>query len=125
MTDIEKLFAKQEPFLFPETMVKVKGEIPGRAFFPGGKGTYDNSDDLSNKDVMILGQDFDCEKNYLKTLEAGFEDTQKNATWRNLLKFLHDVNIPHNKCFIPIQFLVSEKAIKGQENLRHLKTRNL
>ena len=80
-------------------MKKVKCEIRGIAFFPGGKGTFDNVDSFSNKSIMVLGQDFDCEKSYKISFENGKEDIEKNPTWRNLLKFLKEVHIEPNDCF--------------------------
>ena len=99
MKSIQTLFDKVEHLKYPETMKCVKGEIKRIAFFPGGKGTFDMTKDLSGKNIMILGQDFDCEKNYNKSLENGTEDIQKNPTWRNLIAFLKNVNIEPTDCF--------------------------
>jgi hypothetical protein len=99
MTDTDKLFDRIDSFPYPDSMALVAGDIPGVAFFPGGKGTFDNKGDLTNRDIMILGQDFDCEKNYQKAFQAGYEDTRKNATWRNLLAFLGEVNVSKDDCF--------------------------
>jgi len=71
MIEIQQLFSRTETLSYPHTMIKVVGNIEGRAFFPGGKGTFENDENISNKSVMILGQDFDCETNYLKTLAIG------------------------------------------------------
>jgi len=84
---------------YPDSMLRICGEIKGVAFFPGGKGTIDCSDDLSDKKIMILGQDFDCEKNYKTSLDKGTEDIKKNPTWRNILKLLEESGIKGNQCF--------------------------
>ncbi len=62
MTDIEKLINGLT--FTSNTMTSVKCGIKGLAFFPGGKGTTDNTSDLSNKPIMILGQDFDTETKF-------------------------------------------------------------
>ena len=35
-------------------------------FFPGGRGTSDSSDAISDKKVMVLGQDYDTEEVFAK-----------------------------------------------------------
>lgn len=99
MTEIELLYQEVDKLEYPDSMIKTKGEIPGRAFFPGGKGTFDNSDQISDKSVMILGQDFDSEKGFKKSLLQGEENTQKNTTWRNLLFYLNEAGINPCNCF--------------------------
>ena len=99
MTEIETLIQSLQKFPYPDSMKMVKGEILGRAFFPGGKGTFDLSDTISDKQIMILGQDFDCETGYAKSKNQGKENIKTNPTWRNILKFLDVIKIPHNNCF--------------------------
>lgn len=100
MTDISKLEDKLKDLKYPNLMTLIKEKIPGRAFFPGGTGLFNENDkSLSGKDIMILGQDFDCETNYQKSLEAGEENITKNPTWRNLLSFLEELGISTDRCF--------------------------
>ncbi|MFZ4799973.1 MAG: uracil-DNA glycosylase family protein [Bacteroidia bacterium] len=99
MKNLNELFEQIDRINYPMTMKKINGEIQGLAFFPGGKGTFNNDDNISNKSVMVLGQDFDCEKNYIKTLKNGKEDIVKNPTWRNLLNLLKEVEILPENCF--------------------------
>jgi len=100
MTEIETLIVKLDTFPYPDSMDMVKAEIPGLAFFPGGKGIYhDNDETISNKKIMILGQDFDSETSYQASFKAGKEDEVKNPTWRNLLAFLEKVGIDRSNCF--------------------------
>lgn len=114
MSEIKQLFDKLREYTYPEkTMKMVSGEISGRAFFPGGKGTFDNSDIISDKDIMILGQDFDCEKNYKKSLLNGKEDIDKNPTWKNLLAFLDEIKINRERCFFTNAILGIRKGDKG------------
>lgn len=99
MTDIQNLFDRLDILSYPDTMKGVKGEIRGRAFFPGGKGTCDNRESLSNTRIMVLGQDFDSEKNYNLSVKNGQEDINKNPTWRNLCAFLTAIEKSPKDCF--------------------------
>jgi hypothetical protein len=99
MTEIELLYQEVDKLEYPDSMLKVRGEIPRRAFFPGGKGTFDNSDQIFDKSIMILGQDFDSDKGFKKSLHQGEEDIQKNTTWRNLLFYLNEAGINPCNCF--------------------------
>ena len=58
MTEIEYLFDELKQYQKYPTMEMVTGEIKGHSFFPAGKGTFDNSETISNKKIMILGQDW-------------------------------------------------------------------
>lgn len=112
-SDIDALFERANAISYPETMLKVVGTISGRGFFPVGNGTYNNEKQIAGKDIMVLGQDFDCEANYVKTFEVGYEDTQKNATWRNLLSFLTSVNVDAETCFFTNAILGVRKGTIG------------
>ncbi len=96
MNDIEKLLSKLT--FTSDTMTSIKCGIKGKAFFPGGRGIYDDDNDysLSNKSVMILGQDFDTKKNYEVSKNKGNE---KNPTWEGLRKLLLKTPIKLNDCF--------------------------
>jgi hypothetical protein len=48
MTEIETLVAQLDTFSYPDSMAIVKAEITGLAFFPGGKGTYNCDETISN-----------------------------------------------------------------------------
>ncbi|WP_170170185.1 uracil-DNA glycosylase family protein [Hymenobacter perfusus] len=80
-------------------MKPVAGEVKGRAFFPGGKGTFDDSSIISDKPIMVVGQDFDVEANFSKAEAAGQENIKQNPTWRNLLALLEEVRISPQSCF--------------------------
>ncbi|MFP5042913.1 uracil-DNA glycosylase family protein [Parasediminibacterium sp. JCM 36343] len=113
MTDTANLFDKLKDIKYPKTMIGIQGELSGRAFFPGGRGTFDNEETIADKKIMILGQDFDCEANYAKTLKIGHEDIVKSSTWRNLLSFLKDADIKHNQCFYTNAILGIRVGNKG------------
>lgn len=80
-------------------------------FFPGGSGFWEGKGMLAEKDVLVLGQDFGNEVTYkaFETAEANkterSEDPDKNATWRNLLKLLKELNIDPNRCFFSNVFM--------------------
>lgn len=99
MTEISSLLTQVRKLSYPASMKPVAGEIKGRAFFPGGKGTFDDTSIISDKPIMVVGQDFDVEANFRKAEAAGQENIKKNATWRNLLALLEEVRIAPQSCF--------------------------
>jgi hypothetical protein len=112
-TDIQKLFDELKKFnKYPVSMSKIFGDIKGVAFFPGGKGIY-YSESLSDKKIMVLGHNFDTEKNYLKYVDEGSEDVKKNSTWRNILEFLPKCNISPMDCFFTNAFLGAKRDGKS------------
>lgn len=100
MTDYQKLFEELKQLQYPDTMIPIPigDNILTHGFFPGGKGTFNNDETISDKNIMILGQDFDCEKNY-KAIKNNQEDIDKNFTWKNLLSFLEKVGTKSDECF--------------------------
>lgn len=89
---------------YPEGIeqIEYKNEayINGISFFPGGRGLFiDGDETISNKDIMIIGQDFDTKENFLKARAVGKEDVEKNRTWKTLLKLLQGCKVNENKCF--------------------------
>jgi len=100
MTDFEKLkFELNKVNSYPDEMQKIFAEIKGRAFFPGGRGTFQNDETIANKSIMVLGQDFDTKSKYEAAKENGEEDLEKNKTWNNLHKLLIAANIQLEVCF--------------------------
>lgn len=101
MTDIEKLLIKLDEIkTYPNQMRKVRNGISGLAFFPGGRGLFNKNDtSISDKEIMILGQDFDTLEKYRAAENKDEEDIKKNTTWRNLNRFLEEANIPLTNCF--------------------------
>ncbi len=113
MNEIQLLFDMLDTFPYPDTMKMVTGEILGQAFFPGGKGIFNDGNIISDKEIMILGQDFDCETNYKKSKDQGKEDIVKNPTWRNLLAVLKELNISPDRCFFTNAILGVRAGDKG------------
>lgn len=101
MTELEVLFENinDNVAIFPKSMKPIAGEIKGIGFFPGGKGTFNNDDTIWDKEVMVLGQDFDTYENYNIAKENGQEDIEKNPTWRNILEYLKSVDVSPSNCF--------------------------
>jgi hypothetical protein len=63
-----------------------RDRIMGKAFFPGGDGLLDEQKTFPDRGIMILGQDFDNECNFIKSLKKGHEENSK--TWYYLEKIL-------------------------------------
>jgi uracil-DNA glycosylase len=101
MTDIQKLFKKlrNDKIEYPDGMFPIYGGVHRPAFFPGGKGTSDNSESLLGKDIMILGQDFGDYDGFIKSTQNEHEDFMKNATWRNIKLLFDDVGLSLDKGF--------------------------
>ena len=113
MNNIANLFSHMDEILYPSDMIEVRGSIKGNAFFPGGTGLLNGEHSLEGKSVMILGQDFDCESSYEKSLVNGQEDIKRNATWRNLLYLLDSAGIDRNDCFFTNAIMGVRKADKA------------
>lgn len=115
MTEIKSLFeeAKNITSYSLADMKLIAGEITGISFFPGGKGTFDESELISDKDYMMLGQDWGTYPEFIIDVEKGQENIRTNATWVNLLKLLKNeaLNIDPNNCFFTNAILgVREKG---------------
>ncbi len=78
-------------------MRNVGHDINGLGFFPGANGTFDNSTIISNKPIMILGQDQDNEKGFAKSCKVGNESY--SPTWTNLRALLEKAHINEAECF--------------------------
>src|SRR6476620_10366128 len=88
---------------YPAGIVTVPSQIPGLAFFPGGRGVYQEGGrselpDFPFHQVMVVGQDFDTLKNFRKSSQHG-EENRDVGTWGNLLPLLDRAGIPRTACF--------------------------
>ena len=72
--------------------------MKGPGFFPGCIGTVNNSIDIRNTEVMVLGQDFDTVKNY-GNIDPIKGEIGNNKTWHNLIRLLDDLHIDIQNCF--------------------------
>lgn len=85
-------------------MIEISTHFVGLGFFPGGDGLWKEPESTSRPQlplggVMVLGNNFQCTANYDAICRAGSEDRQRDATWRNLLHFLGQVDISPSRCF--------------------------
>ena len=101
---VEYLFGKLKDLKYPDGLVAVPERIRGTAFFPGGHGLWRETrggslPHLPCGKVMVLGNNFDSECRYRKSLRAG--DELSTPTWRHLLTLLQSpgVNIRPEDCF--------------------------
>jgi hypothetical protein len=100
MTEIQQLFEMvRDSRKYPDSIVPIAGEIKKKAFFPGGSGIFDESAKISNKKIMVLGQDFDTYQNFLESLNSEKENIETNKTWIVLLKLLESCKIDPHDCF--------------------------
>ncbi|GAB4289165.1 MAG: hypothetical protein Kow0068_14770 [Marinilabiliales bacterium] len=113
MNEIDLLYEKLDAISYPESMIKIAGGISRPAFFPGGKGTIDNNSKISDKTIMVLGQDFDTKKKYDQYLTETLKDINKIATWRNLNKLLEYYGINPYDCFFTNAFMGSRSNGKA------------
>src|SRR5262245_13937158 len=121
----EMLFAETQRMAYPNGVVRVPELIPGLAFFPGGRGVFQErreKPDFPFGKIMLVGQDFDTVENFNDSLRHGEED-RNYGTWQNLLKLLARVGISPTSCFYTNAYMgLREKGpntgpTPGQESL--------
>ncbi|MCX6278631.1 MAG: hypothetical protein NT004_11095 [Bacteroidetes bacterium] len=113
-TESEHLFEEIKKYdFYPESMTRIAGEINNVAFFPGGRGTFDNSEYISDKPIMIVGQDFDSFKNFERSRNAGGENIDKNPTWKNIRELLKNCEINPSDCFFTNAILGARNQIRN------------
>ncbi len=81
--DVTQVFKKSQelPYNQSNGMIAVT-KMRGPGFFPGCTGTINSLEQLDCLPIMVLGQDFDTEKNHCKIDEVKGE-VNANTTWRN------------------------------------------
>lgn len=98
MSEIKALRLEVEKLGYPQGIIsKVNGEINGPGFFPGAYGMLTQSDRISDKSIMVLGQDQDNTEGFQKSLRLNRETYSK--TWTNLLQLFNEVQIDLAQCF--------------------------
>jgi uracil-DNA glycosylase len=101
---------------YPEVIRPIRKRIPGEAFFPGGPGLRIEASSqrpaFPIRGVMVVGQDFDSEVAYEKSLERERRDP-KSPTWENLIPFLERVGIAPKTCFFTNFFMGLRKGTKA------------
>lgn len=97
MTEIQTLREKVDKISYPNLLIKkINGEIKGNGFFPGADGMIGDVKKISQKDIMILGQDQDKLAGFEKSKKARNEEY--TPTWKNLIKLLNDAKIESKRC---------------------------
>ena len=110
MHPAESLWNSHHPsFDYPPGVIRVPTPISGIAFFPGGYGLWrpDIAEPLPPfpvGGVMVLGHDFHSEAGYTESL-ARTREAETQPTWRQLLKFLAEVDITPVECFFTNAYL--------------------
>lgn len=83
-------------------MRKVRAELPGPAFFPGGSGVIGDDGSagrtLPRRGVMILGHNFGTAKYFDELAPRGRENLAV-GTWGSLLPFLRECGLAAESCF--------------------------
>ena len=119
---IEDLFNEQKKLSYPDKVEPVEEMIPRNAFFPGGSGLWSTPTDeewqvlgqlqicrsffdndnpvpiILREEVMVIGQDFGPKCWHEKYLCEDDYDLDSD-TWKNLLEYLHCVDIYPKDCF--------------------------
>lgn len=99
---VEYLFDELAGFDYPDGVVPVPKRIPGTAFFPGGSGLWRERPNgplppMPIGKVMVLGNYFDSQKGYRKSLQMGNE--LHTPTWNSLRPLLGSAGIRLRNCF--------------------------
>jgi len=100
LTPLVEALDRGAPVLDAAGMEPVRLILTGTAFFPVGRGLVRRSDwSLSDKPVMVLGQDFGTQA-YVDALDKfGREEYVNSQTWRELRDLLPAARIPLEACF--------------------------
>ena len=98
---------KVEPY--PNSVASVTKMINNTAFFPGGRGLWMENETVVFPSILVLGQDFSNEKEYLKMLSNNSNDLD-GPTWRNLIKLFNQADINLCDCFFSNVFMGLRKT---------------
>ena len=102
---------------YPPHTLPVQEVIAGTAFFPGGRGLWMEETAAvlprwPDRGVMVIGQDFDSESSYRKSLARGKEKLE-SGTWRNLLPLLSTAGVRPDECFFTNLFMGVRRGDKS------------
>lgn len=104
MSDFQSIWADYQKIDFGSSgMVRNDRYLSGLGFFPGGRGLWEKGDEnIAGKSIMVLGQDFGTLEYFLNL--KGDTESDKQATWRNLLIVLKESAIHPTDCFFTNAF---------------------
>lgn len=94
--------AAAQHLAMPDGVRNISQEIPGPAFFPGGRGLVDANLHVGTvlpiEGVMVLGHNFGKQRDYDDAKRRGGE-VQSNATWRRMRELFCEAGIGLEECF--------------------------
>ena len=94
---------------YPEKVAPVPIILKRTAFFPGGLGLWDSNECERIPNILVLGQDFSTEKQYIEMLNEE-RSGLTGPTWRNLIKLFNEATIPLQDCFFSNVFMGLRKT---------------
>jgi len=94
---------------YPEYIEPITKMIDKKAFFPGCKGLWLETESDIFPSILVLGQDFSTVEEYQKMLEGNSSDLDC-PTWRNIIKLFEHSNIDLCQCFFSNVFMGLRKA---------------
>ena len=105
---------------YGEGMVEIHKPISGLGFFPGGDGLWKDPGSTLRPPMpvgglMVLGNNFQCAKQWEAIRKAGTESRDRDPTWRNLLVLLKEAGIDESQCFFTNSFM---GVIQGDNPMR-------
>lgn len=94
---------------YPDMVCGIDTMLDVTAFFPGGKGLWNEEESETFPSILALGQDFSTEKVYLKMLHDKGSEIN-GPTWRNLRQLFIEANIEFTDCFFSNVFMGLRKT---------------
>lgn len=94
---------------YPPGVAKIYKQCDFTAFFPGGKGIWEEVESNKIPYIMVLGHDFSTEKKFNEML-AGKENDIDSPTWRNMIKLFNSSGIDLEECFFTNVFMGLRKT---------------
>ncbi len=117
---------------YPVGLVAVPPDlIRGLAFFPGGAGLWvESAEDLLPPmpigGTMIVGNNFHNVKGFERSRKESGENSKKNPTWRNLIRFICQTGLKKEECFFTNAYmglLTSDSALGQSPGARDINFR--
>jgi hypothetical protein len=99
--ELQLLFGAIRQFdRYPSNIKRICGNEQGNIFFPGGKGIFDEETErISDKEIMITGYQFDRCLDYLQTPGIDQQISRTNTAWANLMLLLCKGGVDPGHCF--------------------------
>lgn len=94
---------------YPELVAPISTMLGVTAFFPGGYGLWKEEASDVFPSVLILGQDFSTEDEYILMLQTGKNEIN-GPTWRNMRKLFSEAELNLSDCFFSNIFIGLRKT---------------